>query len=315
MPNRHYLTPPQSRTQRLPSWFRSEAKAGQDALALRRRMREAQLHTVCQEAQCPNIWECWGAGTATFMILGNVCTRSCGFCAVTFGRPAGVDENEPQRLADTVASLGLGHVVITSVNRDDLQDGGARVFAACIQAVRRRAPGCAVEVLIPDFQGDKTALDGVLAQRPDILAHNIETVPRLHPTVRPQAKYVRSLQVLARGKTSGLRVKTGLMLGLGESLDEVRAVMRDLVEVGCDILTLGQYLQPTARHLPVARFVHPDAFSALKAEGEAMGLPHVEAGPLVRSSYHAERQAKNLPLHTHDTRPVGARVDALGCVG
>jgi lipoic acid synthetase len=224
------------------------------------------------------------------MILGNVCTRSCGFCDVTFGRPPEVDWEEPARLGRAVARLGLRHAVITSVNRDELADGGAALFAASIRAVREQAKGCAIEVLIPDFQGKRAALASVFYERPDVLAHNLETVSRLHPTVRPQAKYRRSLRVLASAKEAGLATKTGLMLGLGESIGEVREGMADLVSVGCDILTLGQYLQPTARHLPVSRFVHPDEFAALKREGEAMGLRHVEAGPRVRSSYHAERQ-------------------------
>jgi lipoyl synthase len=303
MPNRNFLTPPQKRTERLPPWFKVQPKTGANYLKIRQLVKGLNLHTVCEEAQCPNIWECWNIGTATFMILGEICTRSCGFCAVTFGRPTELDWEEPSHLAEAVAVLGLGHVVVTSVNRDELENGGAEIFAASIRKIRGRSPACTVEVLIPDFQGKKEALDLVLAARPDILAHNTETVPRLHPHVRPQAKYDRSLQVLSWSKKGGLLTKTGLMLGLGETIDEVRAVMADLVALGCDILTLGQYLQPTARHLPVVRFVHPDEFARLKEEGEKMGLAHVEAGPLVRSSYHAEKQAKELsgelPMSNH----------------
>ncbi len=226
------------------------------------------------------------------MILGDICTRSCGFCNVKFGRPTELDYQEPQRLASAVLTLGIKHVVITSVNRDELENGGAEIFAASINAIRKTTPHCTIEVLIPDFQGKRDALEIVLSARPDVLAHNMETVPRLYRTVRPQAKYYRSLEVLSWTKQSGLVTKTGMMLGLGESADEVRSVMYDLVEIGCDILTLGQYLQPTHRHLPVARFVTPDEFVQLKEEGEAIGLPHVESGPLVRSSYHAERQIK-----------------------
>ncbi len=289
MPERHYLTPPTPRTQRLPPWFKVQGKMGEGYLSLRQIVKTQNLHTVCEEAACPNIWECWSAGTATFMILGEICTRSCGFCAVSFGRPTEIDLAEPQRLSDAVAALGLRHAVITSVNRDELENGGAEIFAESVRKIRERVPGCAIELLIPDFQGKKAALSIVLLAQPDILSHNVETVPRLHPTVRPQAKYARSLQVLAWAQEAGLTTKTGLMLGLGETLDEVREVMRDLVSTGCNILTLGQYLQPTARHLPVSRFVHPDEFSMLKKEGEAMGLSHVEAGPRVRSSYHAEQ--------------------------
>jgi lipoic acid synthetase len=303
MPDRHFLTPPQKRTERLPPWFKVQPKTGANYLKIRQLVKGLNLHTVCEEAQCPNIWECWNVGTATFMILGEICTRSCGFCAVTFGRPTELDREEPSHLAEAVAALGLGHVVVTSVNRDELENGGAEIFAASIRKIRERSPACTVEVLIPDFQGKKGALHLVLAERPEILAHNTETVPRLHPKVRPQAKYDRSLQILAWSKEAGLLTKTGLMLGLGETIDEVKGVIADLVTVGCDILTLGQYLQPTAKHLPVARFVHPDEFARLKEEGEKMGLAHVEAGPLVRSSYHAEKQAKELsgelPMSNH----------------
>lgn len=296
MPDRHFLTPPAPRTERLPAWFKVKPTTGERYLKIRGLLKELRLHTVCEEAKCPNIWECWNAGTATFMILGEVCTRSCGFCAVTFGKPNEIDWAEPAHLAEAIAALGLGHAVITSVNRDELENGGAEIFAESIRKIREHSPGTTVEVLIPDFQGKRAALDLVLAASPDILAHNTETVPRLYPKVRPQAKYSRSLQLLSRAKEAGFLIKTGLMLGLGETVEEVRAVMADLVGIGCDILTLGQYLQPTSKHLPVVRFIHPDEFAQLKREGERMGLKHVESGPLVRSSYHAEKQAMELPM-------------------
>jgi lipoic acid synthetase len=292
MPNRHFKTDPKPRTERLPPWFKVRTGLGENYQKLRRLVTDLKLHTVCESARCPNIWECWNAGTATFMILGNLCTRSCGFCAVPFGRPTELDLEEPRHVAEAVDAMGLTHAVITSVNRDELVDGGAKSFARTILEIRARRPACTVEVLIPDFQGMRAPLESVLAARPDILAHNTETVPRLHPLVRPQAKYDRSLQVLRRAKEAGFLTKTGVMLGLGETADEVREVMADLVRIRCDIFTLGQYLQPSAKHLPVARFWTPEEFQRLKEEGEAMGVGHVEAGPLVRSSYHAERQVK-----------------------
>ncbi len=276
---------------RLPSWFKARPDPGPGYLAMKRLVRGLGLHTVCEEARCPNIWECWNSGTATVMILGRVCTRRCGFCAVATGRPTGLDLDEPRRVAQAVKTLGLRHVVITSVNRDDLADGGAGVFAETIRETRAAVPGCVVEVLIPDFQGSAAALDTVLSARPDILNHNLETVPRLYPRVRPQAKYPRSLGVLARARAAGLTTKTGIMAGLGETPDEVRRVMSDLVETGCDILTIGQYLQPTITHLPVERYYRPEEFAALREAGEASGIPRVFAGPLVRSSYHAAEQA------------------------
>ncbi len=296
MPEQHFLTSPQRRTERLPSWFRVKRETGKHYLRIRHLAKRLNLHTVCEEARCPNIWECWNNGTATFMILGEICTRSCGFCAVTFGLPNELDRSEPAHLTEAVAALDLGHAVITSVNRDELENGGAEIFSESITQIRARSPKCTIEVLIPDFQGKKSALEIVLDARPDILAHNMETVSRLYRHVRPQAQYTRSLQVLTWAKEEGLLTKTGLMLGLGETIDEVRTVMADLVAVGCDILTLGQYLQPTEKHLPIARFVHPDEFTQLKEEGEEMGLSHVESGPLVRSSYHAEAQAGALPM-------------------
>jgi lipoic acid synthetase len=296
MPKRQFKTTPQPRTTRLPPWFKVRTGIGENYARIRGLVDDLGLHTVCESAHCPNIWECWNAGTATFMVLGNLCTRSCGFCAVPFGRPTELDREEPEHVAEAVAAMGLTHAVITSVNRDELEDGGAEIFAETIRAIRTKRPTCTVEVLIPDFQGSQAALDTVLAARPDILAHNTETVPRLYPLVRPQAKYDRSLEVLQRAKQSGFLTKTGVMLGLGETIDEVREIMADLVEISCDIFTLGQYLQPSVKHLPVVRFWTPEEFQQLKSEGEAMGLGHVEAGPLVRSSYHAEQQVKkNFP--------------------
>ncbi len=288
MPQKHFKTLPQRRTRRLPSWFRVNPTTNEHYLTIRHLLKEKRLHTVCEEAACPNRFECWSRKTATFMILGDVCTRACGFCDVTFGRPVGVDYDEPARLAEVVATLGLVYVVITSVNRDELSDGGASVFAESIRQIKLRVPGCRVEVLIPDFQGEEAALEVVLDAHPYVLGHNIETVPRLYPLVRPQAKYNRSLQVLRWAHERGQVTKSAMMLGLGERLEEVHAAMEDLARVGCDILTLGQYLQPTDRHLPVSEFIHPDAFVGLAREGKRMGFQHVEAGPLVRSSYHAE---------------------------
>ncbi len=257
-------------------------------------LRTLNLHTVCEEARCPNIGECFDNLTATFMILGDICTRSCGFCAVTHGRPIGLDREEPHRVAHAVKVLGLEHAVITSVNRDDLADGGAGIFAATIREVRETAPTCTVEVLIPDFKGDRHALEIVLAAKPDILNHNVETVPRLYRGARAGAKYGRSLELLDRAKGFGpsMLTKSGLMLGLGEEREELLTTMQDLVEVGCDILTLGQYLRPSMNHLPVNRFYDPGEFRELKRIGETMGFKHVEAGPLVRSSYHAGHQAR-----------------------
>ncbi|VAX30824.1 Lipoyl synthase [hydrothermal vent metagenome] len=290
---RNFKTPEKRRTMRLPPWFKVKAQTGEDYLKIRHLVKNLDLNTVCEEARCPNIWECWNVGTATFMILGEICTRSCGFCNVGFGQPKALDPKEPGHVAEAVSRLNLKHVVITSVNRDELKNGGAEHFAETIRKIRQMTD-CSVEVLIPDFQGKKLALQAVFSEGPDVLAHNIETVPRLHALVRPQAAYTRSLEVLKCAKACGLKTKTGLMLGLGESIEEVEAVMQDLVEIGCDILTLGQYLQPTAKHLPIARFATPEEFLALKTRGEKMGLIHVESGPLVRSSYHAASQVKGL---------------------
>ncbi len=276
---------------RLPAWFKVELRHGPDYQEIRRLTQALNLHTICEEARCPNVWECWNNRTATFLILGDICTRRCHYCAVTTGRPLPLDEEEPERVAAAIKTLGLRHAVITSVNRDELPDGGARIFAETIRAIRRELPTCTVEVLIPDFLGDLAALAAVVGEGPEILNHNIETVRHLFPTVRPQGKYDRSLTLLDRAKRLGAMTKSGLIVGMGETAEEVREVMRDLRAVGCDIMTIGQYLQPTKQHLPVARFYHPDEFTAFKAEGKALGFSHVESGPLVRSSYHAEQQA------------------------
>ena len=273
---------------RLPSWFKVNFREGPDYQEIRRLTGALKLHTICEEAQCPNVWECWNNRTATFLILGDICTRRCHYCSVTTGRPLPLDEEEPMRVAEAVKILGLRHAVITSVNRDEVPDGGARMFAETIHAIRRELPTCTVEVLIPDFMGDELALDTVLAAKPDILNHNIETVPRLFPSVRPQGKYLRSIRLLHSASVKGAVTKSGLMLGLGETLAEVRAVMQELRETGCAILSLGQYLQPTKAHWPVIRFYEPSEFQWLKEEGLALGFQHVESGPLVRSSYHAE---------------------------
>jgi lipoic acid synthetase len=275
---------------RLPSWFKVRASTGPDFLDIKQTMERLKLHTICEEARCPNRWECWNARTATFLILGDICTRRCHYCSVETGRPLAVDEKEPGRVAEAVRALGLRHAVITSVNRDELPDGGASVFADTIRQTRRLNPACSIEVLIPDFEGNEAALATVCAEKPEILNHNIETIRRLFPSIRPQGKYQRSIDLLARAKLLGMKTKSGLILGMGETLDEAREVMRDLRAVDCDIITIGQYLQPTRDHLPVARFYDPSEFAALKEEGLAMGFGHVESGPLVRSSYHAEQQ-------------------------
>lgn len=261
-------------------------------------MRSKELHTICEEAHCPNIGECWGRGTATFLILGDVCTRSCRFCAVKRGRPHVIDWQEPARVAEAVAGMGLRHVVITSVNRDELPDGGALVFAETIRQIRSLAPRCTIELLIPDFLGDRAALQVVMEARPEILGHNLETVPRLYSFVRPQARYQRSLDVLQMAKELDPTAvtKSGIMLGLGETGEEILAVMSDLRSVDCDILTLGQYLRPTETHLAVLKYYTPDEFAELKAAGNAAGFRWVESGPLVRSSYNAEAQARELCL-------------------
>jgi lipoic acid synthetase len=276
-----------------PDWLKVKFFGGPNYQELKRLMRTLNLHTVCESARCPNMGECWEHRTATFMILGNICTRACGFCAVPSGKPAGPpDEDEPQRVAEAAVKMGLRYAVVTSVNRDDQPDGGAAIFARTIAEIRRRLPACKIEVLIPDFRGVWSALETLIAARPDVLNHNTETVPRLYRQVRKGALYERSLELLwrARELAPQMPTKTGLMLGLGEQRQEVLAAMQDLVAQGTSILTLGQYLQPTPEHLPVFRFVHPDEFAEYKVLGEAMGFKHVESGPLVRSSYHAFEQ-------------------------
>ncbi len=276
-----------------PEWLRVKFFNGPNYQDLKRIMRTLGLNTVCESARCPNMGECWEHRTATFMILGNICTRACGFCAVPSGKPAGPpDELEPERVAEAVERMGLRYAVVTSVNRDDQADGGAAIFARTISEIRERVPACKVEVLIPDFRGDWNALETVIAARPDVLNHNTETVPRLYHEVRKGAVYGRSLELLRRAKSLApdMPTKTGLMLGLGEEREEVLAAMQDLAAQGTDILTLGQYLQPTREHLPIVRYVHPDEFAEYKKLGELMGFAHVESGPLVRSSYHAFEQ-------------------------
>ena len=275
---------------RLPPWFRVDAKTSSDYLDIKHTMDGLKLHTICEEARCPNRWECWNARTATFLILGDICTRRCHYCSVETGRPLALDLDEPKRVAEAVHALALRHAVITSVNRDELEDGGAASFAETIRRTRQLSPGCTIEVLIPDFEGNEAALVAVCAEKPEILNHNIETVRRLFPSLRPQGKYQRSIELLGKAKQQGVTTKSGLILGMGETLDEAREVMRDLRAVDCDIITIGQYLQPTREHLPVARFYDPGEFATLKEEGHTMGFRHIESGPLVRSSYHAERQ-------------------------
>ncbi len=275
---------------RRPEWIRAKLPYGENYTKLLDLMRVKRLHTVCEEAHCPNLGECWGRGTATFMILGDTCTRSCGFCAVKTGRPTELDTDEPRRVAEAVASMKLRHVVITSVNRDELKDGGASIFAETIRQIRIRDPKCRIEVLIPDFRGERMAMDIVVDAAPEILNHNLETVPRLYSVVRPQAKYERSLEVLKYFKEHGLVTKTGVMVGIGEKPEEVLEVMRDMRTSSVDILTVGQYLQPTKEHLPIDRYVTPDEFAMYKEKGLEMGFKYVESGPLVRSSYHADEQ-------------------------
>lgn len=284
---------PDPAAQPRPEWLRVKFFNGSNYQDLKRIMRTLGLHTVCESARCPNMGECWEHRTATFMILGEICTRACGFCAVPSGKPAGPpDEQEPERVAEAVERMGLRYAVVTSVNRDDQPDGGSSIFARTIAEIRRRVPSCKVEVLIPDFRGDWNALETVISARPDVLNHNTETVPRLYHQVRKGAVYARSLELLRRAKSlaPAMPTKTGLMLGLGETREEILGAMQDLVAQGTDILTLGQYLQPTRDHLPIVRYVHPDEFAEYKTLGERMGFAHVESGPLVRSSYHAFEQ-------------------------
>jgi lipoyl synthase len=284
-------------TSRKPAWLKVRSPGGPNYLRLKQLMRGLKLHSVCEEAGCPNIGECWEAGTATFLILGDVCTRACKYCAIAHGMPTELDWDEPRRVADAVAELQLEHVVITSVNRDELADGGSAIFAETIRLCREKRPGMTIEVLIPDFKGDEDALRAVVAARPDILNHNLETVERLHPWARPGGRYWRSISYLGAAKRMDptLITKSGVILGMGEAQDEIRQAMVDLRKASVDILTLGQYLRPTPQHAPVARFVTPQEFAEWKRIGEQeLGFRHVESGPLVRSSYHAEKQARTV---------------------
>lgn len=272
-----------------PEWLKVKLPIGEEYRKVRELVTENKLHTICASGNCPNMGECWGAGTATFMILGNICTRSCGFCAVATGRPLAVDLKEPERIANSVKLMKVKHCVITSVDRDDLKDGGSTIWAETIRAIRASSPGTTLETLIPDFQGKWDNLETVVNERPEIISHNLETVRRLTRQVRVQAKYDRSLEVLQRISAAGVRAKSGIMLGLGEKEEELLESMDDLLKAGVSILTLGQYLQPTRSHLPVAEFIHPDTFARFKEIGLSKGFRYVESGPLVRSSYHAEK--------------------------
>lgn len=298
---------------RKPPWLKVRFPGGSDYVRLKKLMRRGGLNTVCEEARCPNIGECWGAGTATFMILGDTCTRACGFCAVKTGRPGALDNREPMRVANAVREMGIAHAVVTSVNRDDQPDGGAGIFAETIRWIRRLSPETSVEVLIPDFLGDDDALAAVCAARPEILNHNTESVPRLYPRVRPKARYDRSLGLLRRAKEldPGTITKSGVMVGLGETRDEILAVFADLARCGVEVLTVGQYLRPSAKHLPIERYYAPEEFDGLREAALALGFRHVEAGPLVRSSYHAERQVQGVRAGPAVRRgPLATRGDA-----
>ena len=277
---------------RLPAWLKVRAPGGPNYLDLRKRFRDSALHTVCEEAHCPNIGDCWERRTATFMILGDICTRACSYCAVTTGTPLTLDLEEPVRLAETVERMGLRYAVVTSVNRDELPDGGAFIFAQCIRQIRRLLPTCKIEVLIPDFCGDRNALATVVNAAPDTLNHNIETVRRVFPRVRARGDYDQSLELLSRARemSPNCVTKSGMMVGLGETWNEIIETMRDLRSVSCDLLTIGQYLRPSGKHVPLSRWYTPDEFDELRREGEALGFKHVAAGPLVRSSYHADEQ-------------------------
>ncbi|HWY37245.1 MAG TPA: lipoyl synthase [Bacteroidia bacterium] len=274
---------------RKPQWLRVKLPTGQEYLKVRNIVDKHKLHTICQSGNCPNMGECWGAGTATFMILGNICTRSCGFCSVHTGRPLPADWDEPMRVANSVKLMGVKHCVITSVDRDDLKDGGSIIWAETIKAIRSVSPATKFETLIPDFAGKWENLQRIIEVKPDIVSHNIETVKRLTPQVRIQAKYDRSLEVLKRVKEAGIRAKSGIMVGLGEKEEEVMQAMDDLRSVHCDVVTIGQYLQPTPKHLPVSVFIHPDQFERYRLAALEKGFLYVESGPLVRSSYHAEK--------------------------
>lgn len=272
-----------------PDWLRVRLPIGESYRQVRQLVETYKLHTICQSGNCPNMGECWGAGTATFMILGNTCTRSCGFCSVATGRPDPVDWDEPQRVAEAIHLMKVKHAVLTSVDRDELEDGGSIIWEQTIRAVRALNPETTLETLIPDFKGEKANIDRIIAAAPEVVSHNLETVERLTKKVRIQARYRRSLEVIQYLKQGGMRTKSGIMLGLGEAKEEVIQSMQDLKDYGCDVITLGQYLQPTKNHLPVSRFIHPDEFAEFREIGYAMGFDYVESGPLVRSSYHSER--------------------------
>lgn len=272
-----------------PDWLRVKLPIGESYKNVRGLVDTHKLHTICESGNCPNMGECWGAGTATFMILGNVCTRSCGFCAVATGRPSSVDWDEPQRVAEAINLMKIKHAVITSVDRDELKDGGSIIWYNTIHAVKTLNPGTTLETLIPDFKGEKENIQRIIDAAPEVVSHNIETVERLSRQVRIQAKYWRSMEVIKILKEGGMRTKSGIMLGLGEKKEEVLQTLQDLANAGCDVVTIGQYLQPTKKHLPVNRFVHPDEFAEYREAGYNMGLDYVESGPLVRSSYHSER--------------------------
>ncbi len=281
---------------RRPEWLKVKLPTGKNYVEVRNLMRNNKLNTVCEEARCPNLAECWNHRTATFMILGDTCTRSCGFCNIKVGLPTELDVDEPRRVAEAVNNLQLRHVVITSVNRDELQDGGASIFSELNRLIRQTTPDCTIEILIPDFKGMEDAFEIIMQNPPDILNHNLETVPRLYHAVRPQAKYQRSLDLINWFHHRGLKTKSGIMVGIGETKEEVVELMKDLVAHHCDILTIGQYLQPTGNHLPVHRFVTPDEFAFYKTEGLKLGFKIVESAPLVRSSYHADQQARMVTI-------------------
>lgn len=280
------LTPPQRKK---PDWLRVKLPIGENYKHVRHLVDQHKLHTICESGNCPNMGECWGAGTATFMILGNVCTRSCGFCSVATGRPDAVDWDEPQRVAEAILLMKVKHAVITSVDRDELPDGGSTIWQNTIKAVKALSPATTLETLIPDFKGKKADIERIIEASPEVVSHNIETVERLTRQVRVQAKYWRSMEVIRTLKEGGMRTKSGIMLGLGENKEEVVQTLQDLKDNGCDIVTIGQYLQPTKKHLPVERFVHPDEFAEYREIGYGLGLDYVESGPLVRSSYHSEK--------------------------
>lgn len=285
----------QSKKRKKPDWLRVKLPVGKEYKKVRQLVDEYKLHTICESGNCPNMGECWGAGTATFMILGNVCTRSCTFCAVATGRPPEYDEEEPKRVAEAIKLMGVKHAVLTSVNRDELKDRGAEIWYQTVVQTKALSPETTIETLIPDVKGNWEALHRMIEPRQEVVSHNVETVEELYRRVRPQAKYHRSLEQIKRTKEAGMRTKSGIMLGVGETPDQVHRAMDDLVANGLDILTLGQYLQPTKMHLEVAEFIHPDQFAAYKEEGLKRGLKYVESGPLVRSSYHAERHV-NVPI-------------------